>query len=283
MRFFSDFILGCALLLFLAGCTTGTGEEEKVVENSEEKEVYSNTSNLDRSKELPQLLKSVLEAHGGLSNWEAMQSMNFEIEREGGMENHLINLKNRHTLIQNGEKYKVGFDGSEVWVYPNKAAFGKGSARFYHNLRFYFIAMPFIVADPGINYEVLSGIELNGKAYEVLQVTYNDGVGDAPKDEYLLYIDPESYGMEWLLYTVTYYSDKPDEKYNALHYTDWEETPEGLLMPKTMVGYTYDNGKIGDKRYERSIEHLTFSTEPPHPNMFERPNRSEIDSLIQFQ
>ena len=228
----------------------------------------------------PALLTQAFDAHGSYAKWEAQKTMDFKIDKDGVPERHLVNLKNRNTLIQYGEKYHIGFDGNNVWVHPNKAAFGKGSPRFYHNLRFYFVAMPFIIGDSGINYKVLPQKEMLGKNYDALSVTYNEGVGDAPDDEYILLLDPETHRMEWLLYTVTYYSGKPEMKYNALHYSEWQVVDD-LLLPSKMEGYKYEDGKITDKRYERIVNDLFFSVAAPHPNFFEMPDGAEIDSLIQ--
>ncbi len=229
---------------------------------------------------LPDLLQSSLEAHGGLDRWESMKTMAYTVERREKPERHLIDLQTRKVLLTH-EDYKLGFDGQEVWVSPNKAAFGDGSARFYHNLRFYFVAMPFIVSDPGIKYEVLSEKELNGKKYDALRITYNEDVGDAPEDEYILHFDPETHQMEWLLYTVTYYTGQPGERYNALHYSAWQEV-NGLIVPKKMEGYRFEDGQIGEKRYERLVEDFELTTIQPDPAQFEIPKEAEIDSLITF-
>ena len=227
---------------------------------------------------LPDLLQKGLQAHGGLDRWRSMETMIYTVERMDKPEQHLIDLDSRKVLLTH-ENYTVGFDGQEVWVTPDKAAFGSGSARFYHNLRFYFVAMPFIVADPGINYEVLPQKEFQGKSYEALRITYNDGVGDAPEDEYILHFDPETYKMEWLLYTVTYYTGQAGERYNLLHYSDWQEV-NGLLMPQKMVGYKYEDGKIGDKRYERLVSDFELKTTREDDAIFDMPAEAEIDSLI---
>lgn len=227
---------------------------------------------------LPDLLAKSLEAHGGLDRWRSMKTMQYTVDRAGKPEHHLIDLETRKVLLTHDD-YRVGFDGKEVWVAPNKAAFGDGSARFYHNLRFYFISMPFIIADPGINYEVLPQRELQGKSYDALRVTYAAGVGDAPEDEYILHFDPETHRMEWLLYTVTYYTGEAGDRYNALHYDEWEEA-NGLLMPANMAGYRFQNDTIGEMRYARPVEALQLSTTVADPQQFMMPAEAEIDSLI---
>lgn len=226
---------------------------------------------------LPKELASALEAHGGLERWQSMKTLEFEIERADSTEHHLIDLTNRKVLLSH-PNYKLGFDGQDVWVSPNKEAFGKGSARFYHNLIFYFHAIPFVLADPGINYEILPQRELDGKTYDAVKISYNDGVGDAPDDYYIAHFDTETHLMKLLLYTVTYYSGESNDKYNALVYDEWEEV-NGLLMPKLMKGYKFSEDQLGDLRYERPFENIKLSTEAPDQSLFEMPETAEIDPL----
>lgn len=226
---------------------------------------------------LPKELAAGLEAHGGLAKWKSMKTLEYEIERAESTEHQLIDLENRKVLLSH-QDYKLGYDGQEVWVSPNKAAFGKGSARFYHNLIFYFHAIPFVLADPGINYEVLEPRELDGRLYDAVKITYNAGVGDAPEDYYIAHFDQETHQMKLLLYTVTYYSGQASDKFNALMYDEWEEV-NGLLVPKLMRGYKYADGQLGELRYERPFNNIKLSTEKPDQSLFEMPEMAEIDSL----
>lgn len=229
---------------------------------------------------LPEILERGLEAHGGLAQWQQMRTLEFDIQKDSTtVEHQLIDLQNRKVLLRT-DQYQVGFDGQEVWVAPNKAAFGSRSARFYHNLLFYFYALPFLAADPGINYEALPNTKFNGKTYDAVKLTYNEGVGDAPEDEYILYFDSASHQMEWLLYTVTYFTGQKGKKYNALHYAEWQNV-NGLLLPELLSGYTFTNDSIGTKRYDRRFENVRIQTATPDQTIFEMPAVAEIDSLIQ--
>lgn len=264
--------------LFFAVILLSACQQEKPSEASTETKIVNpNTV----ATNLPKELIKGLEAHGGLSNWQKMRSLEFEIQRNGSTEHQLIDLHNRKVLLSH-QDYKLGFDGKEVWVSPDKAAFGKGSARFYHNLIFYFHAIPFVLADPGINYEVLPQTTLNGTTYDVVKISYKDGVGDAPEDYYIAHFDTKTHLMKLLLYTVTYYSGATSDKFNALLYEEFEEV-NGLLLPKLMKGYKYTDGKLGELRYERPFTNIKLNTEAPDQSLFEMPAAAEIDSLIQKQ
>lgn len=257
------------LLIGLSSCQSTTSEQQ-TNDSPKAEEVTARSV-------LPKALERGLQAHGGLDKWEQMASLQFAMMKDDKKETHLTHLKNRKTRISH-EDYTIGFDGKEVWVSPNKAAFGKGSARFYHNLRFYFFGLPFLFADPGINYEELPPKEINGITYDAVKISYQAGVGDAPEDYYIAHFHPETHLMDVLLYTVTYYKGTTNENYKALMY-EWQEV-NGLKVPKVMSGYKYENGELGDLRYETLLLDVEIKEAAPDEALFEMPEVAEIDSLI---
>ena len=237
----------------------------------------------DTSKEvskiaLPKALAAGIKAHGGMDQWQKMQTWAYTIERNEKPERHLIDLKTRKVLLKQ-DAYTLGFDGKEVWITPDKEAFGNGSPRFYHNLYWYFHAFPFVMTDPGINYEVLPQKEMNGKMYDAVKISYNAGVGDAPDDYYIAHFDAETHQMYLLLYTVTYFQGKPGDKFNALIFDDWKEV-NGLLVPNSMKGYKYADGELGEQRYTRVFSDIALGTTPADQAQFEMPAGAVIDTLI---
>ena len=232
---------------------------------------------VDYYKDIPAELKPVFDAHGGLEKWNEMQALTYTFNRGDKVEVQKMDLRNRKARIE-GKDYTIGFDGEEVWVAPNKDAYSGSSARFYHNLMFYFYAMPFVLADPGINYEVMPQAEILGKMFNKVKITYGTGVGDAPDDEYIICFDPETNKMEWLLYTVTYFSKEKGKKYNALNYNKWQDV-NGLLLPETNAGYRTSNDSITEKRYESLFNNVSISVEAFDQAIFEMPSEAEIDSL----
>ncbi len=124
----------------------------------------------------------------------------------------------------------------------------------------YFFAVPFVLADPGVNLEKLEDRELNGKTYQVVRVTFDDGTGVAPEDQYVLYVDPETNRMEVLLYSVTYFDSSRASNYSANHYADWQEVG-GLLVPQKLVRYHWnpDGMTFGSTRGEKLFDHVEFS------------------------
>ena len=220
------------------------------------------------------MLEQAIEAHGGLSRWQNQQRLEYDIYRQGELVDHqLIALRTRKVLLSN-DTYKIGYDGNDYWVSPDTTAFD-GDVRFYHNLQFYFMALPFLFADPGIQYEALEPRDFQGKPYDVLRITFEPGVGDASDDEYIVYFDQQSHQLTLLLYTVTYFSGEPGQEYNARWYQEWEEVNQ-LLLPKKVIGYKWNDGELGEERYVSEYRNVTLDTVPPDESMFLPPTDAMV-------
>ncbi len=260
MRHLIVFIL---VILVLASCSKSQKETQAV----------------DYYAQLPELYQQVLKAHGGLEKWKGFKTLEYDLQHQNDSvptEHYTLDLLSRKDLTV-ADSFKIGFDGKDVWVAPNRAAYKGRSARFYHNLYSYFLTIPFIVSDPGANYSI-DTLTVDGKLYDAIKVTFNEGVGDADDDYYQMLIDPQSHHMEKLLYTVTYYSGEAHENYNALSYEDFVDV-NGLQLPSKLVGYKYSAGKTGDKRYEVTFHNLTLKADSPNQDIFNIPAEAEIDSL----
>ena len=225
------------------------------------------------AKAYPDYFLEVLHAHGGLEKWKQMGALQYSLQTDGKTETHIIDLKNRKDLVK-ADSFTLGYNGEQVWVSPNKAAFPGKSAKFYHNLYFYFLAMPFVLADPGVSYEQLENIELQGQQYQVIEASFGEGVGDSPEDKYRLLINPETKKLEWLLYTVTFFDGQPSDKFNALKYEDYQEH-QGLLFPHKLTGYVYEEGQIGKVHYAAQFDQIQLKEEQPDQQQFEMPQQAE--------
>ncbi|WP_051052737.1 DUF6503 family protein [Fulvivirga imtechensis] len=230
--------------------------------------------------EYPHILQKALDAHGSSAHWQTFYSLEYDLTTTLGKEkkeHQLIDLKSRKVRIS-GSSYTIGFDGEDVWVTPDKVAFAQMPPRFYHNLVFYFFAMPFVLADPGINYEDLGEREIEGKRYLALKVSFQKGVGDADGDLYIAHFNPETFQLEVLLYTVTYFSGEKHENYNVLVYNEWQQV-NGLTVPKVMTGHKYEADSIREVRYRAEFSNVDLSDKQADASLFLRPAGAEIDSL----
>jgi len=140
--------------------------------------------------EYPEALIKVLDAHGGLDAWRSYRTLSYLI----GEEKQTIDLHDRRELIE-GENFTMGFDGEQVWAKSDTSY--KGNPIFYKNLMFYFYAMPFVLADPGINYTAVDPLVFDDESYPGFRISYDDSIGVSPEDEYFIHYNPDTYQMEW--------------------------------------------------------------------------------------
>ena len=220
----------------------------------------------------PESMKAIWQAHGGLDTWNDYGLMQFTLGEGARAETHRINLSNRKVLIES-DSFRLGMDGERVWVQPSLEAFGR-DARFYHNLIFYFAAIPFVFDDPGVNIESLGEKVLDGKTYQAIAVSFDKGTGDADADEYIMLVNPKTNLVEWLLYTVTYFSGEKGDSYNALHYGDYRNV-NGLMVAGKLTGYQYANDTTGAMRYENTFTSHTFMPEPLPDDSFIKPENAQ--------
>lgn len=188
----------------------------------------------DVYKNYPENVAKILKKHGGLDTWNMLQVLSFN----KGKEAHTVDLHSRKTVI-NSPNYSLGFNGKEVWLHQQDSTAFKGNKDFYYNLYFYFYAMPFVLADDGIIYEETAPISFEGKEYPGIKISYKANVGTSPQDNYFMYYNPDTFQMEWLKYSVTYFSKKTSEKLNLIKYNEWENV-NGFTLPKELTWYKQD-------------------------------------------
>ena len=157
--------------LFLSACQTEqTGSETAEV-----------AIDMDR---FPESFQKVLAAHGGLERWNEMHSLYYERVNSAGNEQHSIDLKNRRDRII-APDFEMGYDGKQYWVQADTSF--KRDPIFYHNLMFYFYAMPFVLADEGIQYSEVDPVVLDSVEYPGVKMAFGADVGSSPKDDYIIY------------------------------------------------------------------------------------------------
>lgn len=227
---------------------------------------------IDLSK-YPETLQKVFEAHGGLENWNKFHGLSFDLVKEEGAENHKIDLKNRRDVVT-GSNFTMGNDGENIWLEADTSAY-KGNAAFYHNLMFYFYAMPFVLADDGIVYSETEPLEFDGKTYPGVHIAFNDGVGQVSTDEYKLFYDPETYKMTWLAYTVTFKTAERNDNFGWINYDKWEKV-NGFLLPTSLTWYQKEEGIPTTPRGARTFENIQVIEAPFEDATFAKTEKAFI-------
>ena len=255
MRFYSIFILSLVFITFSCQDKKATNEQQPVVSQPQKAAIS-----------IPVDLDKILKRHGSLTVWNQMQTLSYEIVREGGNEKQIIDLISRNERIE-GSNFKTGYNGKEYWLEADTSY--KGNAKFYHNLMFYFYAMPFVLADEGIVYSATTPLEFEGVSYPGIKISYNSGVGESPEDEYFIHFDPETHRMKWLGYTVTFFSGEKSEKVKWIRYNDWKPV-KGLLLPKSITWYKMEGNEITEPRTPTQFVNIELSEEKTDPSVFEK-------------
>jgi hypothetical protein len=226
-------------------------------------------------KPLPQVdpeFKSVLDTHGDWSKWINAKAMSYVIihETKLTLENHFINLDTRETRID-ASNFQIGFDGDSVRISPNREAFDGNSVRFYHNIYFYFLTIPYIFTDPGVIVEKVNDRILNRKTYKTFLVKMSENAGDSPDDTYFMLVNPETNLLEYLLYTVTFFGN-PDPILSALKYEDYRSA-DGVQFPRVLTGYSLENDSTSTIRYQVSFGDILLLDEKFEGKLFEKPEK----------
>ena len=257
-------ILFLSLIILIFSCKNKTAP---TIDYSEE--------TLDVTTSLyPENMTKIFDAHGGLDEWNTMKSLEFTMKKPNGDEVTTTNLKNRKSLIEM-PNHLIGFNGEDVWLKNKDTATYKGNARFYYNLMFYFYAMPFILADDGIIYEDVDALAFEDKSYPGIKISYESGVGESPEDEYILYYDAETHKMEWLGYTVTYFTKEKSKEWHFIKYSNWQNM-DGLVLPETLTWYNYENNLPTTMRNDLKFTDIKISKEKPDSDLFEIPEGATI-------
>lgn len=225
-----------------------------------------------KKKTYPANVQKVFEQHGGLAQWQKMKAMTYEIVKEEGNEKQMIDLHNRRERIE-ASTFKTGYDGKNYWLEADTSY--KGNAVFYHNLMFYFYAMPFVLADDGIIYSETEPFVFEEKTYPGVRISYGDGVGVSPEDEYFMYYDADTYEMAWLAYTVTYFSKEKSNKLGWIRYKDWK-TINGLKLPNSLSWYKSEEGKVTTLRNTRAFTNIEVSATAFEDKVFAKTAAAKI-------
>lgn len=260
-------LLLIALVCFASCKDNKTSETVESIDYSEEKlDVTTST--------YPENITKVFDAHGGIDAWNTMMTLSFTMEKPDGKEVTTTNLRTRDERIDT-PNYTMGSVGNTLWLHEKDGKEYKGNAKFYKGLMMYFYAMPFIVGDDGIIYEDTKPLEFEGKSYPGILISYEAGVGASPDDQYIIYYDAETSKMEWLGYTVTFGKDEKSKDFHFIRYNNWQ-TINGLVLPKSMDWYTYENNAPVKKRNTVEFSNVTVSSKAPNATFFDKPEGAKL-------
>lgn len=259
-------ILIMCFVLLTFGCKDDP-KEAKYLDSSTD---IANKIKLDT---YPANFLKVLDAHGGIEAWKEYKTLRFDLPKPDFTESHTIDLYRRFDKIT-APSFSLGYSGNEVWLLDSINSY-EGNPVFYHNLMFYFYAMPFVLADEGINYEETTPLEVDGVAYPGFKITFDTGVGASSKDEYYIHYDAATFEMKWLGYTVTYFSNTLSDKVSWISYGNWIEVGD-VLLPSSITWHAVENGKIEGPAKTVNFENVTVSKTAKSIDFYSKPEEAKV-------
>jgi hypothetical protein len=193
-----------------------------------------------------QLVDAMIEAHGGFEAWAEAPSVRFEDDWEGrGGFVTTVEAGRRRAYLDSPALGgpSMAWDGEKAWSvnWPENGP----PPRFLALLNYYFLNLPWLLKDPGVNLELLEPRPLfeDPTRWKVLRVTYDAGVGDTPDDWYEVYVHPTSYHLKACRYVVTYRSLLPEGVESTpphlLIYDEFDRA-DGLMVPSRFTIYEED-------------------------------------------
>jgi len=216
----------------------------------------------------PEALQKVLEKHGDMDTWRQQRTLTYSLQKPNFKEVHTIDLYSRKDRIDT-EVFSMGFDGEQAWLLDTDKKY-TGNVGFYHNLIFYFYAMPFVLADDGVIYTQTEDLVFEGKSYPGIAISYENGVGASSKDQYYIHYDPETHQMAWLGYTVTYRSGEVSDNVKWIRYDDWTDV-NGLVLPKSISWYKYEGRNLLEPANTLPFESISLTSKAKDADFYEKP------------
>lgn len=162
------------------------------------------------------VIARMIDAHGGMDAWSRIPTLSYEHKMldpnnpDDPWLSHETIEQGRRRLYQDWplDKGKLAYDGEKVWTENWGRGNPPGMMAFVSH---FFLNLPWITQDSGVTLgdvrreTIPEGGPQTGKTYHVVRLQYDPAATGASEYEYYdLYIDPDTYLMKGVNYTVTY-------------------------------------------------------------------------------
>lgn len=176
--------------------------------------------------------------------------------------------------IDRSDGISLVYDGEKVYQTPDTATYP--GARFDIFTWPYFFAIPYKLSDPGTRWLKSEFSSLNDQPYEVFRLEFDQNIGDAPDDWYVVYANPESHLLEVAAYIVTFgqSQDKAEEDPHAIKYENFKMI-DGVSIARKWTFWGWDGQKgLTEKLGEATINNLNFFH--PDPTIYQKPQNAKV-------
>lgn len=267
---------------------TQTEKSEYQIPDSWIEKRVTSASNRLNATEAGKVLWGAMEAHGGLKKWYANGYLSFRFNyqplngkgiRDSYQTIDTWSNKARHNSITDKNDI-FGWDGNEAWIKAKDSTSFEYDTKFWALTPIYFSGQPFVFDGKGVNLELLPQVEFKGALQNVVKVTYDKGVGSAPDDYYIMYINTETNLVDAFKYIVSYPEYFPDGGHAPEKITVTQETTtvNGIVFAKGFKTYwskpEEENG-LGEYITKIDVSDISFSNKVPE-NYFSKPNGAEV-------
>lgn len=182
-----------------------------------------------------------------------------------------------HTLMPDAA-VRFGWTGDEAWIAPSDAD-PPINARFWALTPYYFVAMPFVLADPGVNHALAPPDTVEGRPVDVVRITFDAGVGDAPDDYYDLLLDPATDRVQGVRYVVSYPGFHPDGGHSApttMLYDGAQSPGGGVTMQQGFRSFASESMR---PRARGTLTELRFDADAAD-SAFARPDGARVQAEL---
>ena len=219
-------------------------------------------------KEALKVVEAMIEAHGGMDKWKSARTVYFEDEMIPG--DAPVGLVSQVTVEQGRRRIYVDYpdiNARVVWDGEKAWSINWGlpmPPRLLTSFNYYFLNLPWLVMDPGVNLAMEGTATLweDPTEYITVRMTFDAGVGDTPDDYYVLYIHPETTELRATVYVVTYkelLSEGVDKTPEHVLVYDSYTTVDGLKVATHYTIYQWDHSvyatcKIGGWSFQKAFK-----------------------------
>lgn len=178
-----------------------------------------------QAQEARELIAKVVEANGGQNVLHQLKDVSFDYTFQV-KDNSVVDVSKERYIFNEevsyaqytkrqvyaipqmpGETYTQFFDGNNsVSKMDGKVIAEQQPAFIGHILRktnYYWFTMMFKLLDPGVNHKMLPARNVDGIAYQIVEMTFGDQIGESSDDKYILYINPKTFRIDQFLYNAT--------------------------------------------------------------------------------
>ena len=283
-----------AVALMLSACaeSAAPGEEPAPsLARPSESDVQARVAEAEarlEATEAGQVVWDAIEGHGGLERSYANGPLRFRYtyERLDGrlpLDTEQIvdpwSSRARHAVMPDSS-VQFGWTGETAWAMPDTAAMPT-NARFWALTPYYFVAMPFVLADPGVNLEEAGQMEAEGQTYDLVHVTFDAGTGDAPDDYYYLMLDPETRQVGGVRYAVSYPGFVPEGEHapERIMFYDGAQTADGITLQEGFRSFMWTGDGPGEAAAEGTVTNVAFLPETPD-SLFAMPDGAMVQENL---